>query len=121
MSIQDKELRFEVVHGADLRRDIQKLGLLGHVAGLHVSRTVKDGRTFLCVRYSDDSCEYKRTRNAGRPRKEEPAHLTCGEVASLKEKQGAKVAAATLGMSVATFYRHCNNSNKWKKDGEPFT
>jgi len=119
MSMQDKELLFEVVPREDLRRDIQKLGVLGHVAGLLVSRTVRDGKTFLCVQYSDDSCKYKRTRNAGRPRKEETVHLTCGEVVSLKEKEGAKVAAATLGMSVATFYRHCNN-NKWKKDEESF-
>ncbi len=117
--MQDKEMLFEIVPRADLRRDIQQLGVFGHVAGLLVFLTVRDGKTFLCVQYSDDSCEYKRTRDAGRPRKKETVHLTCGEVVSLKEKEGAKVAAATLGMSVATFYRRYNN-NKRKKDEEPF-
>ncbi len=117
--MQDKEMLFEVVPREDLRRDAQKLGVLGHVAGLHIGLTVRDGKTFLCVQYSDDFCKYKRTRDAGRLRKEEAVHLTCGEVVSLKKKEGTKVAAATLGMSVATFYRHCNN-NRWKKDDEPF-
>ena len=120
MDMQDKEMLFEVVPREDLRRDVQKLGVLGQVAGFQAGLTVREGKTFLCVRYSDDFCKYKRTRDAGRPRKEEAVQLTCGEVVSLKKKEGAKIAATALGMSVATFYRHCNN-NKWKKDGEAFT
>lgn len=117
--MQDKEMLFEVVPRGDLRRDAQKLGVIGDVAGLHIGLTVRDGKTFLCVRYSDDFCKYKRTRDAGRPRKEEAVKLTCGEAVSLKKKGGAKAAATALGMSVATFYRHCH-SNKWKKGEEPF-
>jgi len=119
MSMHDKELLFEVVPRGDLKRDIQQLGVLGSVAGLLVSCTVRDGKTFLCVQYSDESCDYKRTRNAGRPRKKETVQLTCGEIVSLKAKEGAKVVAATLGMPVATFYRRYND-NKRKKPGEPF-
>ena len=117
--MQDKEMLFEVVPREDLRRDVQKLGVIGNVAGLHIDLTVRDGKTILRMHYRDDFCKYKRTRDAGRPRKEETVQLTCGEAVSLKKKDGAKVAATTLGMSVATFYRHCNN-NKWKKDEEPF-
>lgn len=117
--MQDKEMLFEVIPREDLRRDVQKLGMIGDVAGLHIGLTVRDAKTILCVQYSDDFCKYKRTRDAGRPRKEEAVQLTCGEVVSLKEKEGAKVAATTLGMSVATFYRHYH-SNKWKKGEEPF-
>ena len=31
--MQDKEMLFEIVPRADLRRDIQQLGVFGHVAG----------------------------------------------------------------------------------------
>jgi peptide deformylase len=37
----------------------------------------------------------------------------------LKETDGAGMAASRLGMSVATFYRRCNE-NKGKKKEEPF-
>jgi len=119
MHMQDKELLFEVVPGGNLHDDARKLGELGKVAGLLVNLTVEDGATFLSVGYSDEFTEFIRHRNAGRPRKKREVQISCAKVFSLKEEEGAKVAAATVGMSIATFYRRCNE-NKGKREGEPF-
>jgi len=117
--MQDKEILFEVIPDGNIHRDVQKLKELANVAGLLVSLTVKGGATFLYIRYGDEYTEYLRNRNAGRPRKTDEVQLTCGEVFSLKEAEGAKVAAARLKMPLATFYRRYSE-NKSKKDEEPF-
>ena len=113
--MQDEEMQFEVVRGGQLYKDVMKLYGLGNVAGLQVGLIVEDGKHFLSIRYNDEYTEFKRNRNAGRPRTRRQAHLTCGEVSSLKEAQGAKAAAAALGMPIATFYRRYNE-NKGKKE-----
>lgn len=119
MHMQDKEMLLEVVPGEHLQKDVQKLGDLAHVAGILVDLTVISGATFLSVRYSDEFTEFIRNRNAGRPRQKEGVPLSCGEVCSLKEAEGAKAAADKLRMPVATFYRRFND-NKGKKKEEPF-
>jgi len=119
MHMQDKEMLLEIVQGEHLQKDVQKLKKLASVAGLLVNLTVTDGATFLSVRYSDEFTEYIRNRKAGRPRKKETVCLTCKEVVSLKKDEGAKVAAATLKMPIATFYRHYND-NKGKNEEDLF-
>ncbi len=119
MHMQDKEILLEVVPGENLKKDVRKLRELGNVAGLRVNLTVKDGTTFLSVGYSDEFTEFLRNRNAGRPRNKKKVQLTCGEVFALKKAEGAKIAAATLQLPVATFYRRYNE-NKGKKEEEPF-
>lgn len=119
MDMQDKEILFEVVPGGNLQKDVQKLRELGHVAGLLVDLTVKEGTTFLCVRYSDEFTELIRNRKAGRHRGERKVLLTCGEVFSLKAAEGAKAAADTLGMPLPTFYRRYKE-NKRKNEEDLF-
>jgi hypothetical protein len=119
MHIQDKEVLFEVIQGEHLQKDVQKLKELAHVAGLLVDLTVTDSATFLSIRYNDEFTEYIRNRKAGRPRKKKAIQLTCKEVVSLKKNEGAKVAAATLKMPIATFYRHYTE-NKGKKEEDLF-
>ncbi len=119
MHMQDEELLFEVVPGGNLHKDVRKLRELCDVAGLLVNLTVKDGATFLSVGYNGEFTEFIRHRNAGRPRKKGEVRISCGKVFSLKEKEGATVAAATVGMSMATFYRRCNE-NKHKREEDPF-
>jgi len=119
MYMQDKEMLFEVVPGKQLGTDVRKLKTLAKVAGMLVGLTVRDGATYLSIRYSDEFTEFIRSRNAGRPRRKDAVRLTCGEVGLLKESQGAKAAASTLQMPIATFYRRCED-NKGKKEGEPF-
>ena len=116
---QDKEMLNEVVADGNIHENVQKLKELANIAGLLVSLKVKEGTTFLYIRYGDEYTEYLRNRNAGRPRKTDEVQLTCGEVFSLKEAEGAQGAAARLRMSMATFYRRYN-ANKGKKDEEPF-
>lgn len=117
--MQDGELLFEVVRGGTLYKDVMKLYVLGEVAGLQVGLIAKDGRHFLSIRYDDEYTEFKRNRNAGRPRTRRQVHLTCGEVDLLKETEGAKAAASALGMPIATFYRRYNE-NKGKAEEEYF-
>ena len=117
--MQDGEVLFEVVRGGTLYKDVMKLYGLGNVAGISVGLSTKDGRYFLSIRYDDEYTEFKRNRNAGRPRTRRQSHLTCGEVTSIKEGRGAKVAAASLGMPIATFYRRYNE-NKGKGEEEYF-
>ncbi|MFA6845978.1 MAG: hypothetical protein WCR02_09640 [Sphaerochaetaceae bacterium] len=120
MNMQQEEILFEVVPGEHLQQDMLKLRKLAYTAGLLVNLTEMNGTTFLSVRYDDGFTEFVRTRHAGRPRKKESTRLTCGEVVSLKTEKGAKVVAATLGMPLATFYRHYIE-NKGKKEGEIFS
>lgn len=117
--MQYEEMVFEVVRGGTLYKDVGKLYGLADVAGLRVGLSSDDGRYFLTIRYSDEITEAKRSRNAGRPRKNREVLLTCGEVSSLKESKGAQVAAAALGMPIATFYRRYNE-NKGKRVEDPF-
>lgn len=117
--MQDGELLFEVVRGGTLYEDVMKLYGLGEVAGLQVGLIAKDGKYFLSIRYDDGYTEFKRTRNAGRPRTRRQTHLTRGEVDFLKETEGAKAAAVALGMPIATFYRRYKES-KGKKEEEYF-
>lgn len=117
--MQDGELLFEVVRGGTLYKDVMKLYGLGEVAGLKVGLIAKDGKHFLSIRYDDGYTEFKRNRNAGRPRTRRQTHLTCGEVDFLKETEGAKAAAVALGMPIATFYRRYKES-KGKKEEEYF-
>lgn len=117
--MQNKEILFEVVPDGNIHMNIQALKKLGNVAGLLVDLRIKEGATFLCIRYSEEFSEFIRNRNAGRPRKKEEVQLTCGEVFSLKEEEGAKVAAARLRMPLATFYRRYSE-NKRKRFEEPF-
>lgn len=117
--MQDGEMLFEVVRGETLYKDVMKLHGLGNVAGFSVGLSAKDGRHFLSIRYDDEYTESKRNRNAGRPRTRRQSHLTCGEVTSIKEGRGAKAAAASLGMPIATFYRRYNE-NKGKREEECF-
>lgn len=120
MHLQDKDLLFEVVPGATLAQDVQKLRELAAVAGLGVRLTVKGGVSMLCVGYNEEFTEFIRNRKAGRPRKTAEVQITCGEVFATKEAQGSKAVAARLRMPLATFYRRCDE-NKGKGDGEPFT
>lgn len=117
--MQDGELLFEVVRGGTLYKDVIKLYELGKVAGLQVGLIPKDGKHFLSIRYDDEYTEFKRNRNAGRPRTRRQTHLTCGEVDFLKETEGAEAAAVALGMPIATFYRRYKES-KGKKGEEYF-
>lgn len=117
--MQYEELVFEVVRGGTLYGDVLKLHGLADVAGLGVGLSAEDGRYFLTIRYNEEITEEKRSRNAGRPRKPREVLLTCGEVSSLKQSKGAKVAAAALGMPIATFYRRYNE-NKEKRAEDPF-
>ena len=119
MNMQDKEMRFKVVPEEHLQKDVQKLRKLASVAGLLVNLTVTNGETFLLVTYSEDLTIFIRNRSAGRPRKKKIICLTCGEVVLLKEAEGAKVAASTLNIPIATFYRHYND-NKEKREEDPF-
>lgn len=118
MHMQDKEMLLEVVPGAHLQEEVQKLRILASVAGIIVGLTVKNGATFLSVKYSEEFTEFIRTRNAGRPKQKGKVQLLCGEISSLKESEGAKVAAAKLHMSIATFYRHLNDNKGKKKEDE---
>lgn len=119
MDMQNKEILFEIVPGGNLHKDVRKLRKLGYVAGLLVDLTVKEGTTFLCIRSSDEFTEFIRNRKAERHRKKEKALLTCGEEFSLKATGGAKAAADTLGMPLATFYR-LYNENKRKNEEDLF-
>jgi hypothetical protein len=119
MHMQDKQLLFQVVPGNTLDEDVRMLRKLAAVAGLVVGLQCKEGCTFISVRYNEQYTEYIRSRNAGRPRNGGNPGLTCEEVFSLKETEGAAMAASKLGMSVATFYRRCNE-NKEKKGNDPF-
>ena len=119
MHLQDEEIRFEVVPGEHLQRDVRMLGELGAVAGLLVGLVFKDGKTLLSVRYNAEFTEFIRNRKAGRPRNGGNPGLTCEEVFSLKETEGAAMAASKLGMSVATFYRR-DKKKKEKKGNDPF-
>lgn len=119
MDMQNKEILFEIVSSGNLRKDVQKLRELGYVAGLLVDLTVKEDTTFLCIRYSDVFTEFIRNRKAGRHRKKEKVLITCGEVFFLKAAEGAKAAADTLGMPLATFYRRYNE-NKRKNEEDLF-
>lgn len=120
MHMQDKEILFEVIQREDLQQDIQKLKELASVAGLLVNLTVTNGAPILSVRYSEEFTEFIRNRNAGRPRKKGSVLLSCGEVISLKEAEGAKVAATALKIPIATFYRRYYE-NKGKNEKESFT
>ena len=119
MHMQDEEMLFELVPGEHLYENVDTLKHLMNVSGVLVDVMVRDGKTSLSIRYSKEFTEYLRNRNAGRPRKKDTLNSTCGEVFSLKEAKGAKVAAATFGMPIATFYRRCND-NKGKREEEPF-
>ena len=119
MNIQDQEILLEIVQGDHLQKDVQKLRDLAYVAGLLIELKVKDGRSFLSVKYNDEFTEFIRSRKAGRLRKKETDQFTCGEVITLKETQGANVAAAILKIPISTFYRRYNE-NKGKEEGEPF-
>lgn len=119
MHMQDKQLLFQVVWGNTLDEDVRTLGKLASVAGLVVGLQCKEGCTFVFVRYNEQYTEYIRSRNAGRPRKTWEARISCAEVFSLKDAQGAKAAASSLGMSLATFYRHCKE-NLGRGGDEPF-
>lgn len=114
-----EEMVFELAVRDGLYGDVGRLHSLASVAGLKVGLAVNDGRYFLSIRYSEEVTEHKRNRNAGRPRKKRRALLTCGEVVALKEAEGAKIAATTLGMPIATFYRRYKE-NKGKREEEPF-
>jgi len=120
MHMQEDEILFELIPGKDLYKDVATLKKLMNVSGVLVDALVRDGKTTLSIRYDKDFTEYLRTRNAGRPRKETEVKLTCGDVFSLKEAEGAKVAATALQMPIATFYRRCHD-NKGKREEEPFT
>jgi hypothetical protein len=117
--MQDKEMLLEVVPGKHLEADVGRLKALAEVAGLLVGLTVRDGATYISIRYSDEFTEFIRSRNAGRPRRKNAARLSCGEVYLLKESVGAIAAASALRMPIATFYRRCKD-NRGKKEGEPF-
>jgi len=119
MHMQDDEMLFELVPGKHLHKDVDTLKHLMNVSGVLVDVMVRDGKTSLSIRYNQEFTEYLRTRNAGRPRNKADVQLTCKEVYSLKESEGAKVAAAALRMPIATFYRRCND-NKGKREEEPF-
>jgi len=119
MHLQDEELLFEMVPGEHLQRDVCTLRELCNVAGLLVDLATRDGKTLLSVRYNAEFTGFIRNRKAGRPRNSGDLQLSCEEVFSLKETDGAGMAASRLGMSVATFYRRCNE-NKGKKKEEPF-
>ncbi|MGB4407913.1 MAG: hypothetical protein WBI82_13705 [Sphaerochaeta sp.] len=116
---QEEKMLFEVVPDGNIHKDVQRLKELANVAGLLVDLKVKEGSTFLQIRYGDEYTEYLRSRNAGRPRKTDEVQLTCGEVSLLKETEGAQGAADRLRMSLPTSYRRYNE-NKGKKDVEPF-
>lgn len=119
MHMQENEILFELIPGKNFHKDVATLKRLMNVSGVLVDALVRDGKTTLSIRYDKEFTEYLRTRNAGRPKKEPEVTLTCGEVFSLKESEGAKVAAAKLQMPIATFYRRCHD-NRGKGDGEPF-
>ncbi len=119
MHMQDKQLLFQVVPGNTLDEDVRMLGKLASVAGLVVGLQCKEGCTFVSVRYNEQYTEYIRSRNAGRPRKTWGARISCAEVYFRKDAEGAKAAASSLGMSLATFYRHCNE-NLGRGGDEPF-
>lgn len=119
MHMQDEQLLFQVIPGSTLDEDVRMLGKLASVAGLVVGLQHKEGCTFVSVGYNEEYTEFIRSRNAGRPRGRREVGMACSEVFSLKEVAGAKAAAASLGMSLATFYRHCKD-NRGKRGDEPF-
>ena len=116
--MQDKQLLFQVIPGNTLNEDVRMLGKLASVAGLVVGIQCKESFTFVSVRYNEQYTEYIRSRNAGRPRKTWEARISCAEVFSRKDAEGAEAAASSLGMSLATFYRLCKE-NLGRGD-EPF-
>jgi hypothetical protein len=119
MNIQDRELSLEVVPGETFKEDVRTLRSLASVAGLLVELEQRDGAAFLHVRYNENFTEFIRNRNAGRPRSMTTGRFTCKEVFSARESDGSKAVAQRLGMSLATFYRRCND-NKGKNGDDPF-
>jgi hypothetical protein len=105
MHVEFEEMLLELVPDDHMGRKVQKLKEIANVAGSLVSLTVKDGSTYLSVRYDDRYTEFFRTRNAGRPRKRVAKPMTCGEVSALRREVGARETASALNMSLSTFYR----------------
>jgi hypothetical protein len=116
MHVEFKEMLLELVPDDHMGEKVQKLKDIANVAGSLVSLTVKDGSTYLSVRYDDKYTEFFRTRNAGRPRKNEAKSMSWGEVSMLRWKVGARETAATLNMSLSTFYRRYADSMGKGKD-----
>ncbi len=116
MHVEFKEMLMELVPDDNLDEKVQKLKEIANVAGSLVSITVRDGSTYLSVRYDDRYTEFFRTRNAGRPRKKEAKSMTWGEVSMLRRKVGARETAATLNMSLSTFYRRYGENMGKDKD-----
>jgi hypothetical protein len=117
MHVEFKEMLLELVPDDHMGEKVQKLKEIANVAGSLVSLTVKDGSTYMSVRYDDKYTKFFRTRNAGRPRKCEAKSMSCGEVSMLRWKVGARETAAALNMSLSTFYRrYWENMGKGKDE-----
>ncbi|MBI9095368.1 MAG: hypothetical protein JEY71_10840 [Sphaerochaeta sp.] len=117
MHVEFKEMLLELVPDDHMDRKVRKLKEIANVAGSLVSLTVRDGSTYLSVRYDDRYTEFFRTRNAGRPRKKKAKPMTCGEVSTLRREVGSRETASAINMSLSTFYRrYLENMGKGKDE-----